>query len=107
MGQGNFPRRHYPDRVLGYSLSPTAWSTPVSIFKLEHFGRHLANGKFHGVNLRRGAKKWGCSAPEEFKDCAVGIELRYCKSLHFCCVVRVAQCDGFAGMRQREKCFGF
>jgi hypothetical protein len=31
----NFPRRHYPDRVLGYYLSPTSWSTPVSINRIE------------------------------------------------------------------------
>src|ERR1700684_556555 len=27
-GQGNFPRRHYPDRVLGYFLSPTQVEHP-------------------------------------------------------------------------------
>ena len=31
----NFPRRHYPDRVRGYLLSPVMRSTPVSIDLIE------------------------------------------------------------------------
>ena len=27
-----FLRRHYPDQVHGYNLSPTMWSTPASIY---------------------------------------------------------------------------
>jgi hypothetical protein len=34
-GFESFPRRHYPDRVRGYLLSPTAWSTPVSMLTIE------------------------------------------------------------------------
>ena len=34
-GFESFPRRHYPDRVRGYLLSPTSWSTPVSVNTIE------------------------------------------------------------------------
>jgi hypothetical protein len=43
IGFESFPRRHYPDRVLGYFLSPTPWSTPVSILKLKHSRPEFAN----------------------------------------------------------------
>ncbi len=35
LGLERFPRRYYPDRVRGYLLSPTRWSTPVSILTIE------------------------------------------------------------------------
>ena len=34
-GFESFPRRYYPDRVRGYLLSPTSWSTPVSVHTIE------------------------------------------------------------------------
>jgi hypothetical protein len=36
-GLESFPRRYYPDRVRGYLLSSTPWSTPVSIHTIETF----------------------------------------------------------------------
>ncbi len=35
-GFESFPRRYYPDRVLGYFSAPLLWSTPVSIVRLKH-----------------------------------------------------------------------
>ena len=70
MGQGNFPRRHYPDRVLGYLLSPTAWSTPVSIIRLKHFTGRFANEASHSIIRRRcPAKRLGAQV---FKKSAIG-----------------------------------
>jgi hypothetical protein len=42
--QESFPRRHYPDRVRGYLLSPALSGAPLfQLFPLNHFLRRTAN----------------------------------------------------------------
>jgi hypothetical protein len=52
---GNFPRRHYPDRVLGYFLSPIQMEHPCFNNPIETLPARF--GKFDGLTLCRAGSK--------------------------------------------------
>ena len=109
-GQGNFPRRHYPDRVLGYFLSPIQLEHPCFNNPIETLPARF--GKCFPLNSRAlrakcaipcGAHGAPGSAPERIEEWAIGIELRHIEATNLCRIVGATQHEGLARVRKSEE----
>src|SRR5579859_1974247 len=112
---GNFPRRYYPDRVLGYFSAPLS-EHPCFNNLIETLPRALC--KSGGGSVQRGApgldfetwwwhafRRLTATTPQPVDDNS--LQRRHREAGDLCRIVGAAQPDSFAGMRPCEVLLGF